>query len=405
MITTNMDAVIDKMLHLLSTGWSLARTDDISPRRRVRNLVIPTLLALLAPAYGCGQDASPTPVAVAVPLATSLPASTPTAIPLPAPKRLITAVPTAIPPQLPSPMSTPVPTATPAPRVGHVQPDLFSGGPRGGAASGGDVDAASVEDVLDRGLRLAGGFPVHIVIRGTASNDSVRCERRGIARTQAQRDSAIRFAKLVRDARNQRLGISPDLLEFLLDINEAAGNTREAGNVLQGVDVTFKEGALPAGSVTIPTDIKFNTCLDGGVPDPDDNSGTRPFFAYATAVHEAGHALGLSNFSYYDLLTEGFWESIIGILEYLESLTLPLLPFLHSLLVVIQNFLEIIGLARDQNYQPWEVAHPSIPDAVLNYDHNVYRYHPEARSGFSEPDCSPHPFDVMAIYSLYQTVP
>lgn len=41
----------------------------------------------------------------------------------------------------------------------------------------------------------------------------------------------------------------------------------------------------------------------------------------------------------------------------------------------------------------------------MNYDDEVHRYHPNAGATFSEPDCSPSPFDLMAIYSLYQTVP
>ena len=72
-------------------------------------------------------------------------------------------------------------------------PDLFWGGPGGGAASGGEIDAASVEDVLEQGLKLAGASPVHIAIRGTAKAGSVRCEWRGIARTPDQREDAIRF--------------------------------------------------------------------------------------------------------------------------------------------------------------------------------------------------------------------
>ncbi len=41
----------------------------------------------------------------------------------------------------------------------------------------------------------------------------------------------------------------------------------------------------------------------------------------------------------------------------------------------------------------------------MNYDYVV----PEdwakwAPSPLNEPDCSPHPFDVMAVYALYQTV-
>ena len=50
-----------------------------------------------------------------------------------------------------------------------------------------------MEDVLDRGLLLIGTSPVHIVIRGTTQSASVRCDWRGVARTAAQREEAIRF--------------------------------------------------------------------------------------------------------------------------------------------------------------------------------------------------------------------
>ncbi len=39
--------------------------------------------------------------------------------------------------------------------------------------------------------------------------------------------------------------------------------------------------------------------------------------------------------------------------------------------------------------------HPEIPDFIMNHNGIV---------GVNEPDCSPHPFDIMAIYALYQTV-
>ena len=45
----------------------------------------------------------------------------------------------------------------------------------------------------------------------------------------------------------------------------------------------------------------------------------------------------------------------------------------------------------------YDVAHPTIPDSVTNYDGEV------AQIG-DEHDCSPHPFDVMALEALYQTV-
>ena len=55
---------------------------------------------------------------------------------------------------------------------------------------------------------------------------------------------------------------------------------------------------------------------------------------------------------------------------------------------------------------PDEASHPTIPDAAMNYDDDV----PDdwatwAPSPLNEPDCSPHPFDVMAIYALYQADP
>ena len=45
----------------------------------------------------------------------------------------------------------------------------------------------------------------------------------------------------------------------------------------------------------------------------------------------------------------------------------------------------------------YEEAHPSIPGAVMNYDTLI-------PSVANEPDCSPHPFDILAMYALYQTV-
>ena len=70
-------------------------------------------------------------------------------------------------------------------------------------------------------------------------------------------------------------------------------------------------------------------------------------------VHEAGHALGLSGFTWLE-----FWR--------------------------------------------YQTAHPTIPDSVMNYDSKVSRA--IVPQGFGEPDCSPHPFDIMAIEALYQTV-
>ena len=71
----------------------------------------------------------------------------------------------------------------------------------------------------------------------------------------------------------------------------------------------------------------------------------------------------------------------------------------------LSNF-DYTSLVAGDRDQPYEAAHPTIPDSALNYDDRdppVIR-HPDVHPGFSEPDCSPHPFDGMAMYSLYQTV-
>ena len=99
-------------------------------------------------------------------------------------------------------------------------------------------------------------------------------------------------------------------------------------------------------------DTRFNQCHKG--PNDDD------FFLYDTMVHEAGHALGLS---YY-------WDRF------------PFVPI-------------------DSD------AHSTIPDSVMNYDsnaRNLFLGWRDQNPRHIEPDCSPHPFDIMAIEALYQTV-
>ena len=65
--------------------------------------------------------------------------------------------------------------------------------PSGVAGSTVGTGEPTVEDVLEHGLKLAGASPVHLAVRGTAGADTVRCAWRGIARTAAQRELAIRF--------------------------------------------------------------------------------------------------------------------------------------------------------------------------------------------------------------------
>ena len=67
------------------------------------------------------------------------------------------------------------------------------GGPARVAAARSQGPAATVEELLKDGLRLAGASPVHLAIRGTPTATSVRCAWRGVARTAQQREGAIRF--------------------------------------------------------------------------------------------------------------------------------------------------------------------------------------------------------------------
>ena len=70
--------------------------------------------------------------------------------------------------------------------------NLFSGSNSGGMRST-HTPVATVEELLEKGFRLAEASPTHIVIRATAQEDSVRCDWRGIARTREQRREALRF--------------------------------------------------------------------------------------------------------------------------------------------------------------------------------------------------------------------
>ena len=101
--------------------------------------------------------------------------------------------------------------------------------------------------------------------------------------------------------------------------------------------INVRRSTNDEGTLDIPSDTSFNTC-----------DGSGKFGNYELMVHESGHALGLAG-------------------------------FFHPL------------FASDR------IAHPSIPDSVMNYDGDVAQI-------INEPDCSPHPFDIMAIEALYQTV-
>lgn len=58
----------------------------------------------------------------------------------------------------------------------------------------------------------------------------------------------------------------------------------------------------------------------------------------------------------------------------------------------------VLGIGGATDGDKYTNGHPLITDSVVNYDWKVL---PGSPNG--EPDCAPHPFDIMAIFALYQT--
>ena len=58
------------------------------------------------------------------------------------------------------------------------------------------------------------------------------------------------------------------------------------------------------------------------------------------------------------------------------------------------NAPKLDGAADLTEQAVYRASHPRTPGSVLNYD---------VTTNVNEPDCSPHPLDIMAIYALYQT--
>ena len=144
--------------------------------------------------------AEPTITVTPVLTATPTPVPTPSPSPISTPVPLLTTTPgpkvMLTPTRTPTPASLPDMAETPAPPcVGNEESDkpceprdvsgfgLFSES-LGYSTAG----IASVEDVLEKGLKLSGASPVHLAFRGTAQSDTVRCEWRGVARALDQPD-------------------------------------------------------------------------------------------------------------------------------------------------------------------------------------------------------------------------
>ena len=196
---------------------------------------------------------------------------------------------------------------------------------------------------------------------------------------------SINDVYMVDDAGVSGLYTSPQFANFIGDIqglcvfftpsactiSKAYGESAQASTSLDnmagstdGVDILFRKSRF--GDPRMPQSIIFNKCF----PRSSDRHGNKidGHFAYTTALHEAGHALGTSGAM--------IWEIVL----------------------------------EDAQYRR---AHPSIPDAVMNYDTRFpENYDPNhvnddgTRGKVLRPEanCSPNPFDILAIYALYQTV-
>ena len=67
-----------------------------------------------------------------------------------------------------------------------------------------------------------------------------------------------------------------------------------------------------------------------------------------------------------------------------------------------------LGLANRLSFSnDWELYardHSTIQDSVMNYDAEIPENRLPDGTIREEKDCAPHPFDIMAIYALYQGV-
>ena len=71
---------------------------------------------------------------------------------------------------------------------------------------------------------------------------------------------------------------------------------------------------------------------------------------------------------------------------------------------IIHEVGHVIGVSGATDGNSYQRGHPSVADSVVNYDKTVLpSIDPMDAMDQREPDCSPYPFDVMAVFALYQT--
>ena len=174
------------LLLLTLAGCNAARPTETSPSTAPQS-------STDAPAR---TPAPVVPQTVTTPPNDAIPTSAPSqAANLPAPTRAATL-------EAPEPVETPILPAsvTPTPQeitepdrsprdIDHIR--FFSA--IAGFAGAHQSWTPPVEQVMEEGWRLSESSPVHLAFRGRLAPDTARCQWRGIARTPAQREEAIRF--------------------------------------------------------------------------------------------------------------------------------------------------------------------------------------------------------------------
>ncbi len=181
----------------------------------------------------------------------------------------------------------------------------------------------------------------------------------GYAGVEFPKYARLAIARIVQRYLDGDISLRSAQYQVVLELNiQGSGSSRQASNTIRGVDVNLNKKNFDVVP-PVPSNVVFNTCIDGTDPKPVDDDEGEKYFEYATILHEAGHALGLSNVDY-----------------------------------------PITGT------QPDTASHPTIPTSVMNYDEDARdRFPGWPNAGYEEPDCYPHPFDLMAIRALYEFVP
>ncbi|MCY3505352.1 MAG: fibronectin type III domain-containing protein [Chloroflexi bacterium] len=150
------------------------------------------------------------------------------------------------------------------------------------------------------------------------------------------------------------------------------------GNTVSSADIFFNWSKVKNRGHRVPKEVRWNTC----------HPSTGNYRFYRLAVHEAGHALGLSGASLKrsgaEVVIGGLLagaESAITVLEWIQGGDTP------GTILARLGIEELEDLAPELDYV---TSHPTAAPTVMDYTGSTYS------------DCAPYPLDIMAINALYQ---